>query len=131
MLQPELLDQLFATIRTTWGGQKFAASYGPSATDTRDAGEDWVEAVHALWSHQLSGFASETLKRALQAMIDSGREWPPTLPEFKAACRDFHRSVPVDNALPAPGQGSTDREAARAQLARIKAMLAGAVKVMP
>ena len=131
MLQPELLDQLFATIRHTWGGQKFATAYGPPPTEDRDAGEDWVEQVHNLWSHQLSGFPPETLRKALQATIDSGRDWPPTLPEFKAVCRDYRRPEAIENALPAPGQGSTDRDQARQQLARIKEMLGTAVKRMP
>ena len=126
-LPAEWVEALFRRLTAVWGAQKVAAQFAPPT----GAEVGWMEDVMNLWGQQLAGFSGDTLRRAMQSIIDSGAEWPPTLPVFRAACRDFHRSVPVGNALPAPGQGSTDPEPARVQLARIKSMLAGAVKVMP
>lgn len=116
------VKRLFDRFKVAFGVQKVGAMW---------QGMDAAE-VMAGWGAQLGRFPPEALSRALQAVIDSGREWPPTLPEFVAICRDFHRPRQGESALslPAPGQSHTDREAARAQLDRIRRMMADVVKPM-
>jgi hypothetical protein len=43
------------------------------------------DAWKAYWSEQLAGFTAAEIKRGMDAL--DGREWPPTLPEFKRLCR--------------------------------------------
>jgi hypothetical protein len=95
------VEALFARFRAVWGAQKVTATYRPSDGDDL---QDWAEDLHNLWATQLARFNGPTLKAALQAAIDSGREWPPTLPEFKALCQQFNRPEHVVSApaLPAP-----------------------------
>lgn len=71
------IETLFARFSAAWGAQKIGAMF---PTDSHDA-------VKAMWANQLGRFEAETLRHALQSCIDSGREWPPTLPEFVAACQ--------------------------------------------
>lgn len=39
------------------------------------------------WLQALRGITPDQVRQALQAVEDSGAEWPPTLPQFKAYCR--------------------------------------------
>ena len=100
-LPPEWIDALFRRFRDVWGAQKVATQFAPPTG--KDA-TDWMEDVSNLWATQLAAFGAESLRRALQAAIDSGRDWPPTLPEFKGLCRQFNRPEhdQVAPALPAP-----------------------------
>lgn len=71
------IETLFARFAAAWGAQKIGAMF---PADSHDA-------VKAMWANQLGRFEAETLRHALQACLDSGREWPPTLPEFVATCQ--------------------------------------------
>ena len=70
------VERLFARFSATWGAQKLAAMFPV----------DSHAEVKALWGEQLGRYQPETLRAAMQAMTDSGREWPPSLAEFVAAC---------------------------------------------
>lgn len=76
-LPPAWVDRLFARFAAAFGSMKVGTMYPV----------DQADEVHALWGQQLSRFAPESIGLALQAVIDSGREWPPTLPEFVEQCR--------------------------------------------
>ncbi|MFL6141713.1 MAG: hypothetical protein ACJ72N_07560 [Labedaea sp.] len=58
-------------------------AYGKKYTDL------WAvtkpDAWKKYWSEQLAGFSAAEIKRGMEAL--DGREWPPTLPEFKRLCR--------------------------------------------
>lgn len=58
-------------------------SYGKKFTDQWDATkpELWV----SFWCEQLAGLTDAEIARGVAAL--SGRDWPPTLPEFKRLCR--------------------------------------------
>lgn len=88
------IDEIFKRFSVAWGAQKtrgmFAAPEGMENT------ADWAEDVHNLWAEQLGAYSGEVIGRALQAAVDSGRDWPPTLPEFKALCADYRRSEVAD-----------------------------------
>lgn len=103
------VERLFARFGAAFGAQKVAAMFPP---------ESHAE-VRALWAEQLGRFESETLRLALQASIDAGREWPPTLSEFVAHCQ--HASVarrqhqtPVMLPLPRATPEVVEREVAAA-----------------
>jgi hypothetical protein len=120
-MNPEAIDQLFAALKSIWGRQKFLTTYGPPAGEESI---DWMEDMTNLWANQLAAYSPEVLQRAVQALIDAGGEWPPTLPEFKAICADFRRSEPAPvEALPPP---AADRELGRAALDLIKGVRIGA-----
>jgi hypothetical protein len=94
------IETLFARFAAAWGAQKIGAMF---PADSHDA-------VKAMWANQLGRFEAETLRHALQSCIDSGREWPPTLPEFVAACQRSaieRRAHAPAVALPLP-QSTTD-----------------------
>lgn len=52
----------------------------------------WADAdpgeVRAVWGDALGIFEASDIKRALEAMVTSYRDFPPTLPQFCALCRD-------------------------------------------
>lgn len=75
-LPPAWVERLFARFSATWGAQKLASMFPADQHDD----------VKALWGAQLGRFAPESITAALQAMTDAGREWPPSLSEFVAAC---------------------------------------------
>lgn len=56
-------------------GKKFTDQWGATAPD--------LLADH--WAQKLTGYTPRELKRGIAAL--EGREWPPTLPEFKKLCR--------------------------------------------
>ncbi len=61
-------------------------------------------------------------------MIDECK-FPPTLPEFKALCRQFNR--PEHQNVPALPMPTVSKEQARANLAKIRAMTGTTFKPMP
>jgi len=77
------------------------------------------------WREGLAGVTAEELKRGLEAWQES---WPPSLPEFRAACLgksetwehtgDAYRRFPP--ALPKP---KADREQVEAELAKMRECL--------
>lgn len=79
------------------------------------------EDVRADWASRLGKFPRHAIASGFDALIDSGAEWPPTLPEFVKLCKAFVRPEQmVYNALPAPGADITDDETARARIAAIR-----------
>lgn len=61
-----------------------------------------VAEVKAVWGEGLGTCSAGTLRAALQALVDSGSEWPPTLPEFRELCRQYDRPEAASPALAAP-----------------------------
>lgn len=92
------IEKLFHRMLLSYG-KKFTDQWGGADTDE----------LIAHWGVELAGFTGPEIKRGLDAL--AGKEWPPTLPEFKKMCRP-----PVsDNAayyeaiagLEARGKGET------------------------
>jgi len=111
-----LVERLFDRFFAIYGAQKMGAMW--SDTDLNE--------VKLVWAVQLSRFNPQSIKVALQCLIDSGREWPPTLPEFIEACRQaaLGRQQQQVPALLAPGRARTDHETARIRVAEMIAALA-------
>lgn len=76
-LPPAWVERIFA---------RFSAAFGANKVGTMWPA-DQHEEVKALWGEQLGRFSPETIRAALQDTVDSGRSWPPTLPEFVEQCR--------------------------------------------
>lgn len=113
------VDRLFARFVALYGSAKVAAMW---------ANADVVE-IKAVWSEELGRFDPEMLLLAMQVIVDSGREWPPTLPEFVAACQQVRRSP-----TPAPADGGlcTSKEEGQRKCAELAKMLVDrAIKRMP
>lgn len=70
-----------AWIDRLW--QRFYAMYGNRFADMWRALDP--DAVKQAWAEDLHGYTAEELKRGLEWC--RSKEWPPTLPEFMAACR--------------------------------------------
>ncbi len=120
-LPPAWVDRLFSRLAAYYGSQKLATM--------------WVDAdmaeVKAVWSEQLGRFEPASISAALQRLVDSGNQWPPTLPEFVELCRQSaigRQQASV--ALPAPGGARTDAETAKRKVAELMRSLAAA-KRMP
>lgn len=122
-LSPELVERLFSRLSTIYGAQKMSAMWSGEAVDHGE--------VKATWGAALGRYPLKAIGRAVQALVDQAGEWPPTLPQFCELCRQFNRPEHEAAALPAPGAGHTSAEQARRNLARIREMLAGAIKPMP
>lgn len=81
---------------------KFVAMYGTQKVGAMFSGADRGE-VHALWGAQLGQYRAESIAIALQRLVDSGSEWPPTLPEFAKLCRESAQErATAQERLPAP-----------------------------
>lgn len=111
------VDRLFSRLAAFYGSQKLATM--------------WVDAdmaeVKAVWSEQLGRFEPASISAALQRLVDSGNQWPPTLPEFVELCRQSsigRQQAQRYDALPAPGGARTDTEAAKRKVAELLAGLA-------
>jgi hypothetical protein len=68
---------------------KMLLDYGRKFTD-QWAGPDPVK-LKQHWANELAGYTNAELKRGHDAL--AGRDWPPTLPEFKRMCRPAVDSV--------------------------------------
>ena len=62
-------------------GHKFTATFGVSAIVDGE-----LSAVAKTWASGLSGISGEEIAKGLHAMCERADAWPPTLPEFRAAC---------------------------------------------
>lgn len=116
------VDRLFSRFVAMYGSQKVGAMWADSDRDE----------VKAVWAEALGRFAGQTIAAAVRGLIDSGSQWPPTLPEFSEACR-----VAAVNrrdqalALAAPGGTVTTREEAAEILAKIGYQAPAKPKVDP
>lgn len=82
-------SQPMSSERASFGDllfKRFTAIYGTQKVGGMWAGADRRE-VQDLWTGRLARYKPETIALALDALIDSGKEWPPNLPEFDELCR--------------------------------------------
>lgn len=63
--------------------ERMLFDYGKKFTDQWGAAD--MDKLIAHWSTELAGYRGAELDRGVAAM--AGRDWPPTLPEFKRLCR--------------------------------------------
>ena len=109
-----MADRLFARFVAMYGAQKVGAMWADAD----------VDAVRDTWAGAIGRFSPQSIAVAVRELVDSGREWPPTLPEFVELCRRGALARQQSQgvaALPAPGQTHTSREDAGEILGRIGA----------
>jgi len=116
-----LVERLFARFAQIFGGQKVAAMW---------AGVDQAE-LKAVWGASLGRFGTQTIGRAVQALVEQGTQWPPTLPEFAELCRQYNRPEHQVAALPAPGSAETCSDEARRNLEAIRKLLESSYRRVP
>lgn len=63
--------------------ERMLFDYGKKFTDQWGAAD--MDKLISHWSSELAGYRGSELDRGIAAM--AGRDWPPTLPEFKRLCR--------------------------------------------
>lgn len=79
---------------------KFQVRYGARWTSPLDDDAMCALAI-AEWAHGLAGLSGEDIRRGLDAWDGA---WPPSLPEFRAACSKpkQHAAHQLHRALPPP-----------------------------
>jgi hypothetical protein len=113
--------RLFERFAELYGAQKVAAMWGDVGTDR----------LVPVWAETLGKFDAATLAAAVKAMPEREAMWPPTLPEFVALCREQQVRPEHRRALPVPKRSDAEIAAGAEQMAKIRAMLAGATKRVP
>jgi hypothetical protein len=104
---------------------RFAAMYGDAAMK-RMWGQQSPEAVKAIWADSLARFDVQAIMAGLRNLEDAGNTFPPTLPEFIAACRRKPETVPAEHRpyLPPPEPSAAERAAGKALADRIARQIA-------
>ncbi len=122
-----LVDRLFQRFMAAYGAQKVTVMWRDIPGDQAEA----IKSVKVLWGRKLAEFHQEVILGALDATIDSGNPWPPTLPEFVKACFDAREArrhkVEGDRArlaLPAPSDiASKDSQVVKDAMAEMRKFL--------
>jgi hypothetical protein len=108
-----LAARLFERLTIIYGSQKIKAMY--------DHDDNAIMPAMEAWNMMLKSQKPEVVRKVLDALVRTAREWPPNLSEFTGMCRDFdrveHRTY---DALPAP---KVQTDVGRSALANMKAML--------
>lgn len=114
-----LMDALFARLLAYFGTQAMQSMWNGQNLD----------AVKTVWGEALSQFKPETVVAACRDLEQSGKLYPPTLPEFVSFCRVAaqERARPAYNAkqLEAPRVSPQQAAAAREQLKALVAKMMG------
>lgn len=77
VLPKEWVERLFSRLQAIYGNRV--------TTMWADANPQEVQSV---WAEGLGGFVGDDLRDALTAMQSAYPDYPPTLPQFSALCRD-------------------------------------------
>lgn len=103
---------------------RFAAMYGDAAMK-RMWGQQSPEAVKAIWANSLGRFDVQAIMAGLRNLEDAGNTFPPTLPEFMAACRRKPEGTPEAHRplLPPPARTAEEIAAGKAMADRIVAAM--------
>ena len=103
-LPNEWIGKLFMRLRSIYGN-KVQTMYGEANADD----------LTATWATELGAYDAEDIRRALEAMREAYKEFPPTLYQFADLCRDA-RKRRADEAVKLEGPRLPMPEAVRAQL---------------
>ncbi len=104
-LPAKLIDRLFVRFQSMFG-HKFSGQFGDDKA---------IDAAKAEWGKALSSLSIDDITRGLDYLIESGKEWPPAIPEFKSMCREKEPEiVPPYHAAYRPDRALVD-ESARAK----------------
>lgn len=104
---------LFRRFAVLYGAQRMAVMYP----------NEQIAATVAEWARQLGKFPPSLVAKAIEALPQQERAWPPTLPEFLAMVQSSVVPAAHRPALPVPGRSEAEIAAGREQMQRIRAML--------
>lgn len=122
----ESVNQIFKVLHGSYGSL-FLAKFATGELD--ENGKDkGIKSTRQVWAHGLRGMDSQTITTALERVLETHPEFPPTLPQFMALCK---AAIPSERPaelkrLSASGRAHSDatkeaREAALAKINRHKA----------
>lgn len=98
-------------------GHRWESTYGPALND-----RDEMQPIAATWAKALAGFGPEDLARGLHGCLDREDGWPPTLPEFRALCREPQPTAPYHVPFPHRARLESDELKARRRSAAQRAL---------
>lgn len=114
-----LSDKQERRVRALWMrmtqmyGTRWSSSYG-------EIPAGGVSATMCSWARAIDRYPDEAIRWALDALDQSGREWPPARPEFIQLLKSYPR--PQYQALPRP---KPDPRVAEKHLGEMRTALAG------
>ena len=122
----EAVNQVFKVLHGSYGSL-FLAKFATGELD--EHGKDkGIKSTRQVWAHGLRGMDAPTITTALERVLDTHPEFPPTLPQFVALCKAAKPSEKPEELkrLGASGRAHSDatkeaREAALAKINRHKA----------
>lgn len=112
------LDGMFGQL---WRGKFATGVVGADGTD------EGVQNAKRIWAHGLREFDAVAIRAALRDVADSGREFAPSLPEFRAICRSHQPRKATVLAL--PDNGAAARHVAERE--RLRALRDAATRLEP
>ena len=120
-LQPALVETLWQLMGSMYG-TRWTANFGAAVDPDR------------VWTAALHGLDEPQIRSGLRRCVESGLEWPPSAPEFRALCVgptqhwEHARIAAEDRRLAALPKPEVDRAAAREALNAIRASLGMAAR---
>lgn len=93
MLDPQ--DRLHAALAELW--VRMASAFGNRWVSQYGHAPEGVDLAE--WGEVIRGLTPRELSTGMQAIRTSGREWPPTAPEFRALCMAIPSMVEVQREL--------------------------------
>ena len=102
-------------------GHRWMSAWGESSNP-----DGSLTSAAVTWAQGLSRFTLDEIRQGFEKLVKNENEWPPTLPEFMALCREksaapYHRMV--GPALPPP---EVDSAMIEGELKKMRALLARA-----
>jgi hypothetical protein len=102
-------------------GHRWASAWGESSNP-----DGTLTSAASTWLDGLRDMELEQIGKGFEKMVKNGMEWPPTLPEFVAMCREkplapYHRMA--EKALPPP---EIDMGIVAAEMRKMRAILGSA-----
>lgn len=77
------MPQFFARMEHLYG-HRWTTNYGKAVN-----GKGELTLAAKQWAHDLADFPPHAILRAMKRLESEYREWPPTVPQFKALCLDL------------------------------------------
>lgn len=104
------VDRLFERFTAIFGAQKVAGMWAGAP----------IAVVKQTWAEQLGRLDPDMVRFGLQRCVDNGLEWPPTLPEFVALCR---QPPPIAAHQPAMLPPPVSREHAAEHMRKVRELM--------
>lgn len=122
-LPAQVVDRLFMVLSANFA-HRWSSAFPNDAA---------ISVAKAEWGKRLAGLTNEQISRGLDVLAESGKEWPPSIPEFRGMCLsvDEQALAPMynpwrrDRAITDEAQVIRNRIAASNGLSEINKILKG------